>query len=408
MLIAIQTGQGDNLMKKGFWFLFFLVFISFLCNHVFALTVDFFDLPFQSNFTHSLRSDTYYKIFYLGQGVEGNSTLLLMFTNVDFENDCYCKNLCVYIIAKTKRNSRTFFHRIKKSVLDLPGHSFDVIKQGMNRFYLFSLVEPGLLKVYDVNFNFPSSSKKKAFLTVSHLQDLYIPDSGGATKCNQYVVTPHIFPGGNASSVFIIENDCKLGNKGKISYNLYSFHPRKGKVDFLNSYDPGEYEVFGNSFYLFGDNLLIILFDGKKSWRLQSNKCSANLNGIPLFLSYNWETKNVLLFVREYFSSVNDCTFYFYPLNPEFVKLISFCPNVNLVRGILYSGVSQLNGLYSLDIQNCILKKQESDISPSEILKMESLSLGSVKFVKPFVEHKEDVLVFEYNWQGIYKLGFVE
>ncbi|MEM3986842.1 MAG: hypothetical protein QXR39_08705 [Candidatus Methanomethylicia archaeon] len=409
ILIAIRIEEEDSLMRGKLLILLFLIFIFLFFNRVFALTVDFSILAPESNFVHSLRGDAYYRVFYLGQGGEGNGTFLLMFTNVDFENNRRCENLCVYVIAKTRRDSMTFFYRTRKSVLNFPGYSFDVVKQSTNRFYLFSLVKPGLLRVYEVSFNFPShASKGKASLTVDYLQDLHIPEPKGTTKCNQYIMTPHVFPGGNSDPVLVIENDCKLSNQGKVFYDLYRFHPKENKISFLTSYDPGEYEVFGNSFYLFDDNLLVVLFDGEKLWRLQSNKCSIDLNGNPFFLSYDWKTKNVLFFVSGYFPSVDDCTSYFYPLSPEFTKLISFCPNINLMRKMLYMQTFQSSGLYSLDIRNCVLRKQEDGTLFSKVLKTENLFLSNVKFIKPFIEHKEDVYIFEYNWQGVYRLGFVE
>lgn len=370
------------------------------------MTVDFSILTPVSNFMHSIEGDTYYKVFYLGQDKEGNNTFFLMFTNVDFENNRYCKSLCVYVIVKTEKN---FFYRIRKSVLDLSGYSFDIAKQDTNRFYLFSLIKPNLLRVYDVNFDFSSLvSKKKVSLTINYLQDIYVPNLEGTMKCNQYIMTPHTFPRDSSNLVFVIENDCKLSNQDRVFYNLYKFHPKENKVSFLNTYDPKEYEVFGNSFYLFGEDLLMVLFDGKKSWRLQSGKCSIDLNGVPFFLSYNSKTKNVSFFVMRYLSGADDCTSYFYPLSPEFAKLISFCPNINFIRKILYSQTFQSGGLYSLDIQNCVLKKQKRNVSSLEVIKTEDLLLGNVKFIKPFVEHKGDVFIFEYNWQGSYRLGFTE
>ncbi|MEM2741531.1 MAG: hypothetical protein QXD95_05220 [Nitrososphaeria archaeon] len=377
------------------YLLFLLLFFVLNCKNVYSLEIDYFDIQRTNSFQFKYIDSSFFRIHKLKD--IGNFSHYLLFSNIDFESNSTCSDICVYILNyagnRTSWSRTVPFSRVKKAVIRGNVISFDVAKVDSNIFYLFVLDRGFELRVYTVKLNGPS----REFLEVVPFFKSKI-----SSQIGQIIIPYNLSYSGRGQVIdflYEVEDD---KNKTKI-IQWYKFNVSNKKLDRVASISFNiDYEVLGLSYYLINNEPFFVVIDRDKIPILKSRYCEAKIGFVPLVIFKNESTKPDFSFLgNDYRHIPGFCSGFLYNVNDKFHKIVSFCPNIDKVRFSLNkrNQEDEAVSIYGFDLTTCSLKKSDKKEDRLGLFTLKdfvsSNTLRNLKPIKNVSYDNNDVLLYE-------------
>ncbi|MEM2661333.1 MAG: hypothetical protein QXS74_08455 [Nitrososphaeria archaeon] len=377
------------------YLLFLLLFFVLNCKNVYSLEIGYFDIQQTNSFQFKSTGDSFFRIHKLKD--IGNFSYYLLFSNIDFESNSTCSDICVYILSyignRTSWSWTAPFSRVKKAVIRGNVISFDVAKVDGNIFYLFVLDRDSELRVYAVKVNGPS----REFLEVVPFFKSKI-----SSQIGQIIIPYNLSYSGRGQVIdflYEVEDD---KNKARI-IQWYRFNVSNKKLDRVASVSFDiDYEVFELSYYLINNELFFVVVDRDKTLTLKSRYCEAKIGFVPLIVFKTESTKPNFSFLGiDYRHIPGFCSSFLYNVNDKFHKIVSFCPNIDKVRFSLNkrNQEDELVSIYDFDLITCSLKKSDKKEDRAVLFILKDFvpfdTLRNIKPIKNVSYDNNDALLYK-------------